>query len=94
MCSQQKRMSSDAEDGADLRCPGETEELPGSRHAVTHFEVTVCMPLVDPLHPRAAVADIPETFGQDSELFWDRGWLWDSWRVARGSDGVLGLPRG
>jgi hypothetical protein len=51
------------------------------------FSVTVCLPAVAAPDVMAALGTALAPFGDASDSHWDRGYFWDSWRIAGGADG-------
>jgi hypothetical protein len=51
------------------------------------FSVTVCLPATAAPDVMAALGAALAPFGETSDSDWDRGWFWDSWRIAGGADG-------
>ena len=53
---------------------------------MAHYSVTVCLPPEAAADLDAALATALAPFGEATELEWDFGFLWDSWRIGGSSD--------
>lgn len=55
--------------------------------AVAGYSATVCLPAAAAADVRAALTEALAPFGETTELEWDQGFLWDTWRIAGAADG-------